>query len=684
MNPFPVFHSPAFLRPVLFVVIGALFMLTGFPGSRLGAQSHNWHFWHDQLDSSQQKIDAPDQKAAIQLEDAFAFDIAGDTEKAQSAYQAYFKAGGEGAFAHLAFARTLLSQKRPDLALQQIDQAIASAPQNPEYVVFKLELLRKFRRDKEALELAQASKHLYAGVIAGIEFHLAELLYKQSDKKNARLHYILALESLDRSEAAANAWRSISLWRLTQIYLEEQDPEQARPWLEQYVTSHPESNYARLIFAQYVLLPNGEYNRALLMLDQIPSDSIDALKAEKIDPELYFSLKANASWFARDVRFFEAFEKIRTFRKWNLLEYSMYLEVRRSDQEAVKYLLEILSKKPDSLVARLVLLRLLERSDKPDLFRQQLLDACHFALKEGRVAIARFLAIQIAGQMEHGTVERATKQRWLHMQSRLAASQEQYYRAALHLAQLIPTENNPRERHFLEMERAWYLAQGNRAELRGLAYAKLETLSSIPDIQARAAERLQRLYFQDERWQKLINLQGSQASGLQPSELMMRGIALWMLGRTAESEKILSSLTGQQDVWGAVARNYLAWRYQKAGQKIKLAREYALQNGRTDPLNGHFQDTLAMILFAAGDRLSARYHLEVARILLERSHQAEAEVFFHLYQVYKELDETNQADNYLQRAAHLMEQKKQATRLRPFNADEMALDRNIQAALAAP
>jgi tetratricopeptide (TPR) repeat protein len=117
-----------------------------------------------------------------------------------------------------------------------------------------------------------------------------------------------------------------------------------------------------------------------------------------------------------------------------------------------------------------------------------------------------------------------------------------------------------------------------------------------------------------------------------------------------------------------LAANFLAYLYARENQKLLTAFRLVDEAIESDPTNGHYLDTLALIHYRRGEFPQARYHAAFAVRLLEFEAEnsedrsagegAEPEMFSHLGDILTALKRPAEARNQYRRARALLEKRR--------------------------
>lgn len=642
-------------------------------------------FWRDQLDVGQPLQAKSGKHPDLILREAYSAELRHSDHLAQAKYAAYFKSGGEGAFARLKFAVSLERSGHLEKALEQSNHSLILAPHNSKYAIYHINLLRKGERYRDALLFALEKQATYSGAVPGLEFHLAELHNREKKLERAYFHYRQTLFHIERAGPRKGIYRDISLWRLANHHLRLKQPYLARAYLETYIKRNPGSHYARFILADHIYLQIGEYLKARNVLDELAGISRSKLSKQKIPLRYLDSHRATAYYLTGDVRFLEAINFIKYNYEMNARERGMLYEWQKRDGLAMRFLLPVLKKNPGNLLSRESFLKVLARSNRADLYLPSLLETSRIATRYKNFYLARrSLAEAYRIKKAHPELKIA----WEDIEigkARLFARQKLYHRAALALRQAqkyISTEKKihkssrqspekiKKRKLLLERLIPTYMGRSMNPLVfqEGLLLAR--RLYKKEKSDPRNAYLLARLLLRAGRWQEaVVLLETVQTKQKYSSSRFLKLAAQHELGQDKKVQAELRAVIAAQDanIPRALTCNMLAYLLAIHGEKLEEALQLSRQAVEDDLSNGHYRDTLGFIYYRLGKYTQAYYHLEAARSFQDANGKPEAVVLAHLADVHLALNNKKKARAYYLRAMRELKRRNTSHSLRPLD-----------------
>ncbi len=627
----------------------------------------------------------------IDLREAFYAEISGDPKAALDAYQRYFEESGEEtAHARASYAKLLAANRRYPEAVEQLDRAMEIDPADAEFVVARAEILRESGQSADARKFLESVLYRYEDE-PGIEFQLGELYYEAREYERSRLHHTKTLFHLDNAGSRSQIYRNISLWRLADLNLRADRFEDAQGFLERYVRYNPGRHYPRFILADRLYFRRGLYTEALRELETLLGHDLAELLEQNVDVRRAYSLLARLYFYFEDVRFYETMRFIKSLGngKWNAVERGLFAAHQKHDAEALQYLLAIVKRYQDKVyVPWVAILRVLERSDRQDLYVDQLVHVSAVALNHGprrhREALAWLrkaedLREAIKEQNPDAGVAGAYLYR-IRAEHYMGLGEQHFHRAAVAYGQALEAEaagdavGEEGEREQLLLSRAAVLAKIGREDeaLRHCAGA-----GEIPRafvVKATILHGAGRLEAAEGAYTRAIELAESREES--PDRLpaakdrRQRILGMYHYFRAGNRyergdfdgavQDLRLSMEYDSDLPAMLNfRGYLvAESGQSTAEELQQARGWIQTALKNDPTNGHYQDSLGRAFYRAGKMNEARYHLAFALRLLEAGGEPEPEVLSHLGDVYAALERTAEARTAYERALILLDRRR--------------------------
>ncbi|MCR9144397.1 MAG: tetratricopeptide repeat protein [bacterium] len=706
-----------------------------------------------------QALPSLDSHPEILLRDAFRAEIAGDNRQALESYAAFFEKGEDSAHARAAYGRLLAVNRRFDDALRELDRAIELAPPaaGSEYAILKGEVLRRAKRDGDARDFLKQARFRYEDD-PGIEFLLGEIYYDARDYPLAWQHHKRTLVHLDRAGSRAATYRSISLWRLADLNLRANKLERAGQYLEQYLRHNPRRHYPRYILADRVYYRLGRYEDSRRELENLlRNDEVD-LAEQSVDLARGYGLLARIYYLFQDVRFIPTLRLHSAYKKDNqpgIVERSLFLAHRGDEREALRILLPIVKRQENTVfIPWVAILRIVEKSGRPELIADQLTHVASIAEGFGRHRMA-FRWLHDASAIKASAPKVPVSETRINQV--FAAHYEatgQNYRASLYLDRAIraaeaahsarteskkdagdsadstaPDTPESAADEFeedlqdviarLKLTRASILAKSDVGQYdlaaalarevgeSALAHAtRGEIEYSRGDLAAAEAaytRAIELVPIEAARQQKNPRVREVLGVGRRSrsSYYFMRAAVRYDRGAVAEAVADLEQSLELNPKF-AIAANFLAYLYARENQKLLTAFRLVDEAIESDPVNGHYLDTLAWIHFRRGEYPKARYHASYAVRLLEyegetfssgaktggeKNSGVEPEMLAHLGDILTALARPTEAGRNYRRARALLKQRQSlrddSGRARNFGLHDRKLLERLEGLLGA-
>ena len=597
----------------------------------------------------------------IVLRDAFLAEAGGKNAEAVILFRQYFEKGQESAFARAEYARVLSLEGDHAAAAREIERALELAPNSPDCLVIFSEAMRRAGRPADAL------KRLIAAVAriddsADLEFQIAEIYYQQKDYARAQVHFRQVIFHAEDSPSRAALYRERALWRLANLHLQMGDEDRSRFYFVQFVRKNPDNIFARFVLGYFLYFRRGAYDRAQRELESIAAIPEDDLKKAGVKLEHLFSALGRIYLVETDHRALMFLKKAVRAGSRDVLDRLLVLSLEGRDREALRYLGAYLKKDPSNFVARVARLRILERMDVPDFLTVEYLSTSMLAGKIERYRLGIGLA-------ERGLIANARRKEGRegpasHLYQQIAAHYEalnQFHRAVLYLRKSIDLGHRSGRWKEVEPRRELELAM---ARLLSRVGRHDEALAACDTLVREAPELSRAYYVRGNVYRRLKRLSDAErdftkAASLEPKSFVylflratIRHERKNMRGTEADLKKVLEL---KPDF--AEASNFLGYLYAEQGIHLNESLRLIGQAIEASPVNGAYQDSLGWVYFRRGEFSRARYHLQLAVMLLEEENQEDALVYEHLGDAHIQLKTPAKALQAFRRGLLILEKR---------------------------
>lgn len=555
------------------------------------------------------------------LRAAFLDAARGEHSRAVERFREYFAAGGEGAHARMALARSLASAGDAAGALEELQRAEALRPDWTEPPLQRAALLINQRRSDEALAILRDLPYRFPDDVH-VEFALAEACHAAERFPLAELHFLETLAHIERAGSRAPQYRSIALWKLAEIADRAGRQRDAARWLGEYLQLNPGRINVRYLYADTYSYRLGEFERASAELAALGRYSAEELKRERAEPRYLASLELRIAYLKGGADFPRRLRRIEALANLNALERGLGLERRGDAGAALPLLLAVVREYPREYVAWAGIVRALRRAGDPAQLGPHLQQTAGLAYELGRYRDAlEYLEELDRLKQNHPTI--AVKRADI---SRMRAAQYLGLRrpetAAYHLlaaARAVAAESGPGDDwEDLMIARVEALARAQTDRSRDMVAALAEMHRARPDSLKANIER--------GRWLLRLGRAGEadavlslalKSAGEDSAVLQLRARARIELERVPEARQDLErALSANPDLTSAAED--LAALLAADGVDLERALGLAERSAALAPLAGRAHYVLGRVQLARNQSREARYHLNLAVGLLER------------------------------------------------------------------
>ena len=613
----------------------------------------------------------PPESAEVLLRRAYHAQHTGKDEAATGYYKRYFEQGPESAHARVEFSRVLSRSGKHGEAVEQARRASKIKPDDPEIIVNLARVLRKARLQPQALVLLEKANAKFQDN-GEIEFYLGEVLHDLGRKGRARVHYNQVLFHRESIGWKASIYRNIALWRLANLNHQAGNLHNARIFAAKYLSYNPSRIFVRYFLGYHLYYRENDFDRARREFEIILTEPTKRADQEGVNlAEVYGAL--GAIYFLEDdhrcMRLLRASIKR---KKHGILEKGLLYAYKKRDDQALQYLIPYVKANQQHLIARVAVLRIMARMNRPDLLGDELGRVSLLAGKLSQNRIGLEVTRQAFELLEQDPDRAEISRSRLNQQMARhyhALGQPRrtivYMRRAIEAGDREKRWKDPEERADMHLGLARVLAErkvgraregielcnevlGRHPELhmayftRGLIHLKNQDYSSsIQDIST-AIEKTPA-----ESQRDLISYHYYRA--VARHELTTRGESQFE-ATVADLKRVL-----ELNADFAEANNFLGYIYAERGINLEEARRYIERAVKREPTRGNYQDSLGWLFFKTGEFRRARYHLQLAAMLKEESGDADPVVYDHLGDVWLKLEYPRRAILAYNRALALLE-----------------------------
>lgn len=583
------------------------------------------------------------------LRSAFEAEIADQRARALDLFRQYLDKGPESAFLRAQEARLLSQEGKPAEALLAARRALAIAPHRKEYHLLVAELLRLGDKKSDAAQVLTEATLRFPDD-GELEFHLAETLGDLSRSAEALVHYRQALFYNGSAGSRAPVYRSVSLLRLAVLRLQASDPLRARPYMERYLQLNPDRLWSRNVLASDIYLSLGQFEEASRELGYvIGADSGRAIEAG-IDQKKARMVKGTIDCFLQR----PGCSLLKEFPD-SILARGLLQSHAREHGPALRTLLPFIRENQQNLFARMAAYRALRSAGTETIEDLLALSALCEQYGRHRDALELLESARLLVRKEDRPEEqRQFRERRLHRHmARVFGKLGQTHRALVEYREAWKDAGQEDIDLRLEFARLLSTDEGRSEE----ALKMLGEPESLPGRLLRASilETLDRC----EEALKVLDAAGPEGEQAAP---YLRASCFERMGMRKEASAAARVLFEARKN-DPIAMNFLAYMLALEGRDLEEAKALSLRTLAADPESVAYQDTYGWILFQQKDFTRARYHLQFASRLSEEEGQANAEVYFHVGEVYLALGEKNKALYYLDSARRKLAEKSKQGRM---------------------
>ena len=581
----------------------------------------------------------------IILREAYRASLEGRFVDAIKLFEQYLARGGpESAYVRSQYARALSLGGLHDAARTQSKRALELEPNNPEHLIIYTESLGRAGKHREAAALLKDGIKKYDNA-PEIELSLAEAYYRQKLLKEAIVHYKQVLFQLGRAGFRAPMYRNIALWRLGGIYHSRRNMDQARFYYVRFLKHNPSSYFARYILG-FIYYRQGNFSRASREFEQILTGDRAALIREKVDLNHVHGALGEIYYLYENHRSIRHLKRVKP-EKRSYLDRALILQLEGDDKEALRYLGAFLKsanqRSPDYFIGQIALIRMVEKIDAPHLLIKELYDASKLAgvNRQHRIGITlarRAMAIKEKQPALKISRSHISRQIASHYNALKQPHRTIYYlRTALQEGDQEKVWDQEARRFEILLQLALLMGQKKVGRYQ-------EALALCGDVLKKNAKYARAYYVRGHvnlrnRKPKQAVKEFDKAIELAPNSVLsyfFRAVAYNETGDFAATErdlkKVLSLNEGFPD-----ANNFLGYLYAERNVNLEESRRLIQKAVDQAPVNGAFQDSLGWVYYRMKQWKKARYHLQLAALLLEESEEPDPVVYDHLGDVYLKL-----------------------------------------------
>lgn len=611
------------------------------------------------------------QSANVLLREAFRASLHGDDERAVQFYQQYFESNGEvSGYALSEYARSLARLKKFEQALQVSSQAMEVLPHSAEPLTLHSEILRNLGRKKEAVQILEEGLGRFPDN-GRIEFYLAETLYNMQRINEAIIHYRQLLFHLNSAGPEAPVYRSISLWRLANIFLIQDNPRRAQPFLIKYLKYNPERLYARFVLGFHVYFKNGNYDQAMEQFRIILAAGDKTAREQDVDLYAVYSAAGRIRYLQDSVEAVYLLKKALDEKPGDLLNRGLILQALEQNQRALDVLLKYTESDPDDLFARYAILKILSRisnanEKQKEMFIQQLVENAVIANRKGQTELGIDLTTKALELNQAGIESQVQRSSMYELLASHYSSISQYERSALymHLALLEAKKEGRTSNETVHTNLQLRLAQYYALSGRNNGQDALEVIDRVARDHSNPPAILHYLrgmiYLNRDELDH-ASAQLSRAIEIDPDHetyYYYRAVSFHRLDQFEKAESDLKKAIQLNPEWSN-ALNYLGYLYAEKSVHLQEAEQMIQKAVQSAPTNAAYQDSLGWLYYKKKEYEKARYHLNLASLLSEEQKTRDPDIYEHLGDVYKELKLPSKAIEIYRRAVFLAEKKLQ-------------------------
>lgn len=661
-----VVKTPHILRKTggrLFSVLAAALIVSAGPAGS-----------EEDVPAARRRLDAGAQAETV-LRRAFHAEHTGQDREAIGFFEEYFKQGQESAHARVEFSRVLSRSGRHERAIQEARRAREISAADPDVIVNLVRVLRKGQRQKEALSVLEDANRRFQDN-GEIEFYLAEVYHDLGQKGPARVHYNQVLFHRENIGWRASVYRNISLWRLADLNYREGNVENARIFAVKYLRYNPDRLYARFFLGYHLYYRENDFDRARAELETILSVDEEQAERQGVDlSDVYAAL--GAIYFLNDdyhcLRFLR--ESINRKKEGTaILETGLLHAYKKEDEQALQYLVPFVKRFQQHFIARVAVLRILERMDRPDLLGDELRRVSLLAgrVHQNRIGLdltRRAFALADDRNADAGLSRSELYQQMARHYNALGQPRRTifYLRRALQAGDREGRWQKPGARATVMLGLARIMSESSVDRSADAIALCREVLAEDPEMHEAyftlGLIRMKERKFDTALAHLSTAIEKARAAGeaARPalvSYYYFRAVARHELTPPQFDETVADLkqvLELNRDF--PEANNFLGYIYVERGVNFQEARAYIERAVEKEPTRGAYQDSLGWLYFQTGEYGRARYHLQLAAMLLEEAGKADAVVYHHLGDVWLKLKYPRRAVLAYNQALRILNEK---------------------------
>lgn len=589
-------------------------------------------------------------------------------------FEEYFELSQKetSAYTKLQYCYALYETGQSAKADRLLEKELEKPVEDRETLLLAVELIKK-RSDRPDqlnpaidLLLLYNQKHPADGEV---ELQLAELYSSQDKKEQAIDYYTKSLYHIESLGFKAAVYRNIAQWRLAQLYFEKGDRKNARVYLLKYLSSNPDSLYGRYLLGAAIYFPEGNLQDAARELSVV-ANNIRAAKEQGVNTDRLHLILGQVHflrWHPAAVYHFGQSDNV----------YAKLLKpvAEGRGKESAQDILHIARKTSDNLVIRVALIRILEQEEKIPELHSELMRVSSLALSQGYNETARLLTDKAA---ELKTKHPGLQISWFHLRRMQWVTSEKtsrVNRAALYAKLSIEQA---------EKYRLWESPEHKKSLLvsKAISYARArpprdkEALQITDSVLEEDADFALAWYVRgvihSEDNPELAISDLNKALNLEPDRIDWRYYRAIAFIRAGKKNEAVEDLKRIQESGEAEARhmNTLGYLYAEEGINLTVAGQLLEKAVALDPDNASYRDSLGWLYYRQKEFGPARYHLEMAALLMEEGDYGSPEIYYHLSELYLSTGNRTLA-RQMQKKATALAEKRQRDSASAYERSEM-------------
>ncbi len=582
--------------------------------------------------------------ADIYLREAYEASLNGNDNRARELLEHFFHDGKESAYSR--FFSAQIHARLGDLegAEKEARHAIELDPTVPRYFLILSEILAKEKKNHEALEVLEQARGRFPEQ-GEVEFYLAESLNQAGRSDEARIHYRQALFHLDSGSVQAHAFRSIASWRLAMSYLAANNREKALVHLLRYEEANPDRLYAAFLLGHEIYFHQGKLRRAQEQFQKILAAGEEEAVRQKVDLFAVYSASGEIAFLNRDPAAAVFLRRAVQLRKDDILDSGLLHILLGNKRSALNLLLTYAREHPDNLFARYGLLQLLKDNPRQDVYESELRFVAMLASSYSLHHLSiKLYAEAIRLKRTHPSSGEEDLSRLLESLSQEYGALAQMRRSRLYALQALAHEEEKKKDPSDGRLSSLRLYVARLADVSNTAEANASLVLCDRVIETNAESSM--AYFtkglillEMERYTDSLKA-FHQAIELDPDNVVFyfyRSLVYDRAGDFKNTEKDLLFVLEKKPDY-AEAANHLGYLYAERGIENQRALELIQKAVDISPTNGAYQDSLGWVYYRMEDYEKARYHIQLASLILAEEEKEDPVVYSHLGDVYEKLN----------------------------------------------